>query len=163
MDAKERMKAVLDELRLNPADFSVQIGKSRPQIIYDVLSGKTKNLSDGLVKQIISVWPKFNVSWLKTGEGEMLRKDSSVQQANSNIVVDSNFIGQGNGNKISDSISLRKALEEIAAQRKLTEDANVIARDAQRLADNAQKLADNAQQQVARMLSLLERLQQNTI
>ena len=44
-----------------------------PQIIYDIQSGKTKNISDNLAERILLVFPEINRAWLLSGDGDMLR------------------------------------------------------------------------------------------
>lgn len=67
------IEKVLEHTKLNPAELARSIGLKRPQAIYDIINGKTKNISNRMACKIISVFPVFNKSWLMTGEGEMLK------------------------------------------------------------------------------------------
>lgn len=58
---------------LNAKSFSEKIGLERPQAIYDIQKGKTKNISPSMRDKIISVFPELNIEWLLTGDGEMLK------------------------------------------------------------------------------------------
>ena len=76
MNASERIDRLLNHLKMSAPAFASAIGKDRPQFIYDIQKGKTKNISQSLVKQIISVFSDINEIWLLTGEGEMLKQDN---------------------------------------------------------------------------------------
>lgn len=79
------MNAVIDKLLsysgLNAKMFAEKIGLDRPQAIYDIIKGKTKNISPNMAVKILSVFPEINRTWLLTGEGEMLNTDSPVPTA----------------------------------------------------------------------------------
>jgi len=49
---------------MRPKAFSDAIGNEKPQAIYDIQKGKTKNISESMAIKIISVFPEFNKSWL---------------------------------------------------------------------------------------------------
>lgn len=74
MDTTKQLDKILIYTKLNPKSFSEKLGLSRPQAIYDIQKGKTKNFSQAMINKIISVFPEFNKSWLLTGEGEMLKE-----------------------------------------------------------------------------------------
>ena len=71
---------ILTHYQLNPKSFSEKIGLERPQAIYDIQSGKTKNISAKMADKIISVFPEVDRSWLLTGEGNMLKESTDGQQ-----------------------------------------------------------------------------------
>ena len=79
------MKAVdiIDNLLLysglNPKSLSEKIGLERPQAIYDIQKGKTKNISPNMSDKIISAFPEISRTWLLTGEGEMLKESAGKQ------------------------------------------------------------------------------------
>lgn len=64
---------ILTHYQLNPKSFSEKIGLDRPQAIYDIQSGKTKNISAKMADKIISAFPEIDRSWLLTGEGSMMK------------------------------------------------------------------------------------------
>ena len=78
------MKAVdiIDNLLLysglNPKSLSEKIGLERPQAIYDIQKGKTKNISPNMSDKIISAFPEISRTWLLTGEGEMLKGEADT-------------------------------------------------------------------------------------
>lgn len=72
MDASERLEMILNHLDISAATLASELGRGRPQFLYDILKGKTKNISTELAKQIVSVYPEFNEVWIITGQGQML-------------------------------------------------------------------------------------------
>lgn len=73
MTPSERIEEILKQYKLNAKTFSERIGMARPQAIYDILSGKTKSISQSLSSKIISVFSDISKTWLITGEGEMIK------------------------------------------------------------------------------------------
>lgn len=59
------LKALASDLGLNT------------QMLYDLKSGKTKEISGRLANKIFLVFPEVSKTWLLTGEGEMLQCNSS--------------------------------------------------------------------------------------
>ena len=49
-----------------------QLLGQNPQILYDLKSGKTKEISGRLANKISLVFPEVSHSWLLSGEGEMI-------------------------------------------------------------------------------------------
>lgn len=86
------------------------------------------------IQKIIQSFPNLNRIWLLTGEGDMLLP----QNGNATTVNDNHTSVAGNSNQVNATSTLDKALDEIAAQRRLTE---------------------KAQEQIDRLISLLEKLQ----
>lgn len=74
MTGSDIMNKLLEYSTMNPKKFSEKIGLLRPQAIYDIQNGKTKNISPSMVDKIISVFPEVDRGWLLTGEGEMLKE-----------------------------------------------------------------------------------------
>ena len=107
------------------------IGKSRKN---------GRDLSDRVIEQILNFYTDLNKVWLLTGEGEMLNK-TIHQEAKG----DNNTQVAGNGNNVN--VTTTSLLEELAAQRKLTE--------------KAQEQLSKAQEQIDRLLSIIEKLNNN--
>lgn len=72
MDARDRILQVLNHYDLNAKALSEKMGLDRPQAIYDILNGKTKNITEKMAVKIISAFSDISKSWLISGEGEML-------------------------------------------------------------------------------------------
>ena len=83
--ASEIIDTLLDELNLNPKSFADSIGLDRPQAIYDIQKGKTKSISSSMVNKILSVYPQFNMFWLLTGNGPMLKDSAFISTATDQI------------------------------------------------------------------------------
>lgn len=85
--------------------------------------------------RIASSFPDLNTAWLLTGEGDMLRAPSQVTHGDYSPAI------AGRGNAVTmppPDGGLSRAIDEIAAQRRLTE---------------------RAQQQIDRLLAIIERMQ----
>lgn len=72
---------MLNHLGINAKAFSEKLGYERPQIIYDIIKGKTKKISVDLADKITSVFPEFSRSWLLADEGEMIKAPSESNAA----------------------------------------------------------------------------------
>lgn len=115
----EVINKLLEYTQLNVKQFSERLGKKRAQAIYDIVSGKTKRISDKLANQIISEFPEINKAWLLTGEGDMLKNTAAIAE-NHSISIAGEEIKE---NKISVNTdeTIDRLIEEIAAQRRVTE------------------------------------------
>lgn len=71
MTGQEIINKVLEELNLKAPTFAENIGV-KYQRIFDLQKGKVKKISSSLANAIISKYGQFNLTWLLTGEGEML-------------------------------------------------------------------------------------------
>lgn len=80
MTGSDVVNKLLEYSMMNPKKFSEKIGLLRPQAIYDIQNGKTKNISPSMADKIISVFPEIDRGWLLTGEGEMLKNTSSQKE-----------------------------------------------------------------------------------
>lgn len=116
---KEIIIKLLDYSELNVKQFSERLGMKRGQAIYDIMSGKTKRVSEKLASQIISEFPEISKAWLLTGEGEMLKNNSAVAE-NHSISIAGEEIKENNIQVNTDE-TIAKLIDEVAAQRKLTE------------------------------------------
>ena len=131
MEVKDRIKSILDYYHLSVNEFVKQTRVKTGQAVYDLLSGKTKSISQSMEDKILSCFQDVNRAWLLTGEGEMIKP--SVQQM---LNGDNNKQIAGNNNHVNLPSTLDKAINEIAEQR---------------------KLVAKAQEQIDRLISLLER------
>lgn len=73
MTAQEKLNEILAYTGKNISQFSKELGYDRPQSLYDIQKGKTKNFSKGMADKIISVYPEISRSWILADEGEMLK------------------------------------------------------------------------------------------
>ncbi len=77
MDTAARLRELLETLKMNPKSFSELCGYDRPQVFYDILRGKTKNISSTMSEHIMKAVPQLSRTWLLTGEGPMMQSDSN--------------------------------------------------------------------------------------
>lgn len=89
MNAAQRLEAILNYYGINAKSLSEKCGYGRPQGIYDVQNGKTKEISTTMANKILSVFPELNRVWLLTGEGNMIneRNNSHGNINNGNISI----------------------------------------------------------------------------
>ena len=80
MTLSERIKAIVDYSGLSIPKYAQAIGVQTPQAIRDLISGKTKSISENIKSKILSYTPEINASWLFTGEGKMLNVEESISQ-----------------------------------------------------------------------------------
>ena len=101
---------------------------------------------DENIQKIIQSFPILNRVWLLTGEGDMLLpKDGNV----ATVVGDGTAVA-GNSNHVEVPTITSKALDEISAQRMLTQKA-------QEQLDKAYDQVSKAQEQIDRLITLLEK------
>ena len=76
MTPSQVINYILEKEIVKAATFAKAIGVN-PTQIYDLISGKTKSITDSIAGKILSVYPNYNRIWLLTGEGEMLVNTNS--------------------------------------------------------------------------------------
>lgn len=135
---KTTIEVIADNERLTLSKFAKAIG-ALPQIMYDIKSGKTKDVSVTLADKILAVFPQYSRTWILTGEGEML-KDPPPKNDGAAIV--NNQVG--NGNQFTDGHTVERFLDELAAQRELTREA--------------QQQLTKSQEQMDRLITIIENL-----
>ncbi len=85
----EIIEQILEYLEIKAPTFADDIG-IKYQRVFDIQQGKTKKISAGVANAIVSKYPQFDINWLITGEGEMLKLNYIEPNA---IFIDSpNFI-----------------------------------------------------------------------
>lgn len=92
MEAKDILRKILEYSELNINELSGKLQMDRPQALYDIQNGKTKSVSKSMADKILSVFPEFNRYWLITGEGDMLKLSTEVN--NQKIKGDKNQVFQ---------------------------------------------------------------------
>lgn len=85
MKANERLKLVINTLKAKKEistqkDFGYSLGFETESAFSQLVNGKVP-FSKTLYSKIETLYPKINIEWLRTGEGEML-KDTSIQVGN---------------------------------------------------------------------------------
>lgn len=79
MKDAEILSDVLTYLRMNTTEFYRTLGRRRPDNIRKILGGSQK-ISKNLASAIVEKYPQFNIVWLLTGEGPMLRRSEQGQK-----------------------------------------------------------------------------------
>ena len=80
MTGQEIISKVLEVLDLKAPTFAESIGV-KYQRIFDLQKGKVKKVSSSLANDIINKYSQFNLTWLLTGEGEMLNVPKPENEA----------------------------------------------------------------------------------
>lgn len=122
---KERLIAYLDKKGINKSEFGRAIGVSTAFV-----TSIRQSIQPDKLEKIASIYTDLNIDWLLTGNGEMQKP-----QISQTVNGDGNTSVAGNGNHVNSDLG--KALDEIAAQRRVTE---------------------KAQEQIDRLLSIIEKM-----
>ena len=75
MTDKERIKKIVECMKLTPNAFAKKIGYAKGKTIYDFMNG-TRPLNFKVAAKIAETFPEISKSWILTGEGEMLMEKS---------------------------------------------------------------------------------------
>lgn len=123
---KDRLILYIKHLKLSVRKFEENC---------DLANGYIKNIRLSItpdkLRKISLHYPELNTGWLMTGEGEMLKSSVNIENGDGSTQV------IGDGNHVGTPSTLDKALDEIAAQRKLVE---------------------KSQEQIDRLLAVVEKL-----
>lgn len=95
MTGQEIINKVLEELGLKAPTFAESIGVTY-QRIFDLQKGKVKKVSSSVANSIINKYNQFNLSWLLTGEGEMLNttQKNEAEQIDKPIILHVPLVSQ---------------------------------------------------------------------
>ena len=104
MNVKSRLLDFVSYTQLSRRKFQKRIGVSNSYI-----QNISESIGADVMNRISIQFPELNTSWLLTGEGSMLKNTSAS----------SNTAEGRNGNNVNISLTLDKAIDEIAEQRKL--------------------------------------------
>lgn len=80
MEAWERIQKIMDEEGLNKNSFSKAIGISNNVTITRIINEK-RSPSRSTCEKIASAFPKYSLTWILTGEGNMLTDTTSLDEA----------------------------------------------------------------------------------
>lgn len=101
MNLNERISFILEHEHLSAAAFAKRIGAKTTQSIYDILSGKTKSLSQDMLNKIVSCFPGYSSAWLLAGEGSMFIGNIQRNENGDNFQGDGITINKTNEGFIS--------------------------------------------------------------
>lgn len=81
-EINDRIQEIITHIGVTPYEFSKKMGVKRPDGLYKILDKKSKP-SPKTLEKIRSAYPQINYTWLLTGEGEMLKGETSTQKEES--------------------------------------------------------------------------------
>ena len=118
----QRLKVLIFELRkrkrvYSQAEFAEIVGISRTQFS-EIVTGK-RRLSDKAIHKIISAIPEINEEWLRTGEGEIFKSQTSTA-TNGAVSINGEEITDNNI-QVNTDATIAQLIAEVAAQRRVTE------------------------------------------
>ncbi|WP_298113206.1 S24 family peptidase [uncultured Bacteroides sp.] len=73
MDSPKVINFILEREKLKAGTFAKTIGVT-PTQIYDLLSGKTKKISESVANKIVTAFPIYNKVWVLTGSGSPIEE-----------------------------------------------------------------------------------------
>ncbi len=92
MTGKDVINAILKREGITASDLATDIGMKRPQAIYDILNGKTKNVTKTMAMKIKSAKPIYSEDWLLTGEGAMLDTEYTENPSQPQVSMQSEVV-----------------------------------------------------------------------
>lgn len=113
MGLKQRLLEYLNYRGIKKGTFEKEAGLSNGFVDKAGDNTRTENLD-----KISKRFPDLNITWLRTGEGEMIKRTPPDQ---TQIEIVNNQVG--NGNHFNSDMTVNQFMLELAAQRKLTEKA----------------------------------------
>ena len=66
------IETLAEHFKVTVSELAQKAGYERAQSFYDVISGKTKNISPKMADKIVVAFPEISKDWLLTGNGSML-------------------------------------------------------------------------------------------
>ena len=122
----QRVKESIQELKKlrkvhSQADFAKEVGIGVVQLS-EIVSGKRK-VSEYYVNKILTRFPEINKIWLLHGEGEMIKSCDIIQDSPITTAENHSTAVTGYKNIVNSDPTIAKLIDELAAQRKLTESA----------------------------------------
>lgn len=86
MILKERIKALVEYSGLSIPKFADKVGFKTPQAVREMLSGKTKTLSEAAEHKLVKAFPGINKTWLLTGEGDMISTPGFIDVPDEEVI-----------------------------------------------------------------------------
>ena len=118
----QRFKLITEELKklkkvASDAELARLLGISRGEMS-NVLSGR-RPVSRRIVDNLTTLYPEYSAGWLLTGEGEMLKSQTSTAESGA-VSINGEEI-QENNIQVNTDETIAKLIAEVAAQRRVTE------------------------------------------
>lgn len=108
MQGSEKINEILLNLGIKAPTFAKRIGVKYQRIL-DIQSGKVKKISGELANYIINTYPQFDINWLLTGEGSILKNtDQPVSQGGEDATLSEADLNNSN--------TMKKYLDQVLRQ-----------------------------------------------
>lgn len=159
MTIKERLLQFIEAQKISRSSFERAAGLS-----YGYIAAMRKGLGAEKLDNVLRAFPNLNRDWLLYGEGEMI-KSNSPTNTSATIIGESiqhfdNSPNSGNNsNNTCTTDTLNKALDEIAAQRRVTEQTQSLLQEAQ---TTIREMTATNSKLTAQLLSLFHTIQTPT-
>ena len=137
---KERLILYIKYLGIGQRKFEIKCGLANGYI-----NNIRQSITPEKLQKISLHNPELNTGWLMTGEGEMLKSGVSIENGDGSTQV------IGDGNNVNTPSALDKALDEIAAQRRLVEKSQELIKEQVRI----------NKEQTDRFLAIIDKLTEN--
>lgn len=97
---KERLEFFLKSKKISNSEFGRRVGACASYV-----ASIRKSISPDKIEGIAESWPDLNIEWLLTGEGEMLKTQSTNSVVTGNVSGNGNQIVAGNNMVLQDKVS----------------------------------------------------------
>lgn len=106
---KERLMLLSSHFNMSPNEFSLRIGKNR-----SFVKGITKEVGSDVLRHIYHTFKHVNITWIVTGEGDMIINDS--EDINNDSLVfhlkeENRLLKKENNNLIRENAKLQAKLD----------------------------------------------------
>lgn len=150
--------AVSNGIAANQRELGRLLGYNNESSFSQIINEKVERPKE-FISKLKSLIPNLNVNWIDTGEGDMIISDSK-QSANGNHIQQFDHSpNSGNHNNSYAENIINKALDEIAAQRRVTEQTQSLLQEAQ---TTIREMTATNTQLTAQLLSLFQTIKPQT-
>ncbi len=88
-EISERISHMIESQEVTINDFAKKIGYSRAQAVYDMVNGKSAPSFSFFSKLLCSEYSEtFNIEWIITGQGTMLKKGYTIEKERKRFVTE---------------------------------------------------------------------------
>ena len=141
MNNQKKLLEIIDSLcNSNQSEFARRMGMPQPTIASWLKRGTLD------YEKISSIFPELSAEWLLREEGDMLKSAITQNATGENVTQIA-----GNGNQVSHTYSIDRALDEITEQRKLVSKS-------QEQITKSQEQITKSQEQIDRLLGIIEQM-----
>lgn len=119
MTLAKRVQQLVEYSELSIPKFAEKVGFKTPQGVRELIKGTTKTLSDAAQYKIASAFPELNLTWLLTGEGEMLKPGPTqiVSGPGAHHFTQTGDVAAPADGAAQSAATIDRLIDEMAAQR----------------------------------------------